>query len=79
MPVTAVLHWNPAFVGLVFLPLIGNVTEYFNTIAMALDKRIGMVLAASAGSGIQVALLIAPILVLVSLLMSNTNPRTVIK
>lgn len=71
VPVTAVLHWNPAFVGLVFLPLIGNVTEYFNTIAMALDKRIGMVLAASAGSGIQVALLIAPILVLVSLLMSK--------
>ena len=71
MPVTAVLHWNPAFVGLVFLPLIGNVTEYFNTIAMALDKRIGMVLAASAGSSIQVALLIAPILVLVSLLMSK--------
>jgi len=67
-PVTEVLHWNPAFVGLVFLPLIGNVTEYFNTIAMALDKRIGMVLAASAGSSIQVALLIAPILVLLSLL-----------
>jgi Ca2+:H+ antiporter len=67
-PVTEVLHWNPAFVGLVFLPLIGNVTEYFNTIAMALDKRIGMVLAASAGSSIQVALLIAPILVLISLL-----------
>ena len=70
-PMTAVLRWNPAFVGLVFLPLIGNVTEYFNTIAMALDKRIGMVLAASAGSSIQVALLIAPILVLVSLLMSK--------
>jgi len=67
-PVTEVLHWNPAFVGLVFLPLIGNVTEYFNTIAMALDKRIGMVLAASAGSSIQVALLIAPILVLISLM-----------
>ena len=66
-PVTAILHWNPAFVGLVFLPLIGNVTEYFNTIDMALDKRMGMVLAASAGSSIQVALLIAPILVLVGL------------
>ena len=66
-PVTAVLHWNPAFVGLVFLPLIGNITEYFNTIAMALNKRVGMVLAASAGSSIQIALLIAPLLVLVSL------------
>lgn len=66
-PVTEVLHWNPAFVGLIFIPLIGNLTEYFNTIAMALDKRIGMVLAASAGSSIQVALLIAPLLVLISL------------
>jgi Ca2+:H+ antiporter len=66
-PVTELLHWNPAFVGLVFVPLIGGLPEYFNTISMALDKRIGMVLAASAGSSIQIALLMAPILVLVSL------------
>jgi Ca2+:H+ antiporter len=66
-PVTAALHWNPAFVGLVFLPLIGGMPEYFNTISMALDKRMGMVLAASAGSSIQIALLVAPILVLISL------------
>jgi Ca2+:H+ antiporter len=66
-PMAETLHWNPAFVGLVFLPLIGGLPEYFNTISMALDKRIGMVLAASAGSSIQIALLMAPILVLVSL------------
>src|SRR5947209_4111074 len=66
-PVTDALHWNPAFVGLVFLPLIGGMPEYFNTISMALDKRMGMVLAASAGSSIQIALLMAPILVLISL------------
>jgi Ca2+:H+ antiporter len=68
-PVTEALHWKPAFVGLVFIPLIGGLPEYFNTISMALDKRINMVLAASAGSSIQIALLMAPILVLVSLLM----------
>ncbi|HEU5231072.1 MAG TPA: hypothetical protein VFU49_24840 [Ktedonobacteraceae bacterium] len=68
-PMTKVLGWNPAFVGLVFVPLIGALPEYFNTISMALDKRIGMVLAASAGSSIQIALLVAPILILVSLLM----------
>ena len=66
-PMTQALHWNPAFVGLVFIPLIGGLPEYFNTISMALDKRIGMVLAASAGSSIQIALLMAPVLVLVSL------------
>src|SRR5579885_670628 len=67
-PFTKVLGWNPAFVGLVFLPLIGGIPQYFNTINMSLDKRMGMVLAASAGSSIQIALLVAPILVLFSLL-----------
>lgn len=68
-PMTETLHWNAAFVGLIFVPLIGGLPEYFNTITMALDKRIGMVLAASAGSSIQIALLMTPILVLVSLFM----------
>jgi Ca2+:H+ antiporter len=67
-PFTKTLGWNPAFVGLVFVPLIGGLPEYFNTINMALDKRMGMVLAASAGSSIQIALLVAPLLVLFSLL-----------
>ncbi len=68
-PMTEALHWNAAFVGLVFLPLIGGLPEYFNTISMALDKRIEMVLEASAGSSVQIAQLMAPVLVLVSLLM----------
>src|SRR5712691_2782322 len=42
-PLTKTLGWNAAFVGLIFLPLIANVTEYFNTISMALDKRMEMV------------------------------------
>ncbi len=67
-PMTKTVGWNPAFVGLIFIPLIGGLPEYFNTISMALDKRMGMVLAASAGSSIQIALLMAPILVLISLL-----------
>ncbi len=70
-PVTVQLHWNAAFVGLIFVPLIGGLPEYFNTISMVLDKRMGMVLAASAGSSIQIALLMAPILVLVSLFMPH--------
>jgi Ca2+:H+ antiporter len=66
-PVTEAIGWSPAFVGLIFLPLIGGLPEYFNTISMSLDKRMGMVLAASAGSSIQIALLVTPLLVLISL------------
>ncbi|HEY1352992.1 MAG TPA: hypothetical protein VGF67_25535 [Ktedonobacteraceae bacterium] len=68
-PLTTALHWNAAFVGLIFVPLIGGLPEYFNTINMALGKRMEMVLAASAGSSIQIALLMTPILVLASLAM----------
>ncbi|MBO0796357.1 MAG: hypothetical protein J2P36_36160, partial [Ktedonobacteraceae bacterium] len=68
-PMTESLGWSPAFVGLVFVPLIGGLPEYFNTIKMALDRRIDMVLAAAAGSSIQIALLVAPILVLISIFM----------
>jgi Ca2+:H+ antiporter len=67
-PFTTLLKWNPSFVGLVFLPLVSTLPEYLNTSRMALDKRMGMVLAATAGSSIQIALLVAPILVLISLL-----------
>jgi Ca2+:H+ antiporter len=70
-PMAKALGWNEAFVGLVFVPLIGGLPEYFNTISMSLDKRMGMVLAASAGSSIQIALLVAPILVLISLFTSQ--------
>jgi Ca2+:H+ antiporter len=66
-PLTSALHWNAAFVGLIFVPLIGGLPEYFNTISMALGRRMEMVLAASAGSSIQIALLMTPILVLFSL------------
>jgi Ca2+:H+ antiporter len=67
-PLTAVMHWNPAFVGLVFVPFIGGLPDYYNTVTMALEKRIDIVLAATTGSSVQIALLVAPVLVLASLL-----------
>lgn len=70
-PFTSLLGWNQAFVGLVFLPLVSALPDFLNTSRMALDKRIDMVLAATAGSSIQIALLVAPVLVLVSLLTSQ--------
>ncbi|GCE47290.1 Ca2+:H+ antiporter [Thermosporothrix hazakensis] len=68
-PMAKGLGWNEAFIGLVFVPFIGALPEYFNCISMAWNKKIGMVLAASAGSSIQIALLVAPLLVLLSLFM----------
>jgi Ca2+:H+ antiporter len=68
-PVTVALHWNAAFVGLVFVPLLGGLPDYYNTVVMALNNRIGIVLSASVGSSVQIALLVAPLLVVASLFM----------
>ena len=70
-PFTSLLGWNQVFVGLIFLPLVSSFPDYLNTSRMALSKRMDMVLAATAGSSIQIALLVAPVLVLVSLLTNH--------
>jgi Ca2+:H+ antiporter len=52
------------FVGLIVVPLIGNAAEHSSAVMMALKNRMDLAIQISIGSSIQVALLIAPLLVL---------------
>ena len=54
------------FLGVIVLAIIGNVAEYVSSIYFARQGRLALVAAITVGSTIQVALLVAPILVLVS-------------
>jgi len=54
------------FLGVVVLAIIGNVAEYVSSIYFARKGQLGLVATITLGSTIQVALLVAPILVLVS-------------
>ena len=54
------------FLGVIVLAVIGNTAEYLSSIYFARQGRIGLVASITIGSTIQVALLVAPILVLVS-------------
>lgn len=54
------------FLGVVVLAIIGNAAEYFSSIYFARQGRMGLVATITLGSTIQVALLVAPVLVLVS-------------
>ncbi len=65
-PVTAQFGWSQIFVGLIIVPIVGNAAEHSSAITMALKDRIDVSMAITAGSSIQVALLVAPVLVLVS-------------
>ncbi len=57
---------TPFFVGFILLPIASNLVELSGTISTALHDRLETGLAVTAGSAIQVALLVAPLLVLIS-------------
>ena len=71
-PVTEQFGWSQVFVGLIIVPIVGNAAEHSSAIQMALKDRVDVSMAITAGSSIQVALLVAPVLVLVSFPLGQT-------
>jgi Ca2+:H+ antiporter len=65
------LGLTPFFLGVVVLAIVGNVAEYVSAMYFARQNRMGLVMTTTVGSTIQVALLVAPILVLGSYLMGK--------
>jgi Ca2+:H+ antiporter len=64
------------FVGVVVVPLIGNVPEQWSVLRMAWRDRLNVALAIAAGSSTQIALFVAPVMVGISLLFGH--PLTLI-
>lgn len=65
-PLSREVSLSPFFVGLIVLPLVGGAAEYATAIRTAMADHMEATLAVTAGSSIQIALLIAPLLILVS-------------
>ena len=65
------LGLSELFLGVVVLATIGNAAEYLAAIAFARDGRIGVAIGVTVGSTIQVALLLAPLLVFASWMMGR--------
>ena len=63
-PLTHQIGLSPFFVGLIVLPIVGNAAEHFSAITSAARNHMEIAMAITAGSSIQIALLVAPILVL---------------
>lgn len=66
-PVTKILGWSPVFVGLVIIPIVGNAAEHSSAIYIAMRDRVDLSMAIAAGSSIQVATFVAPVLVIAGL------------
>jgi Ca2+:H+ antiporter len=71
-PVAQNLGWSPVFIGLVIIPIVGNAAEHSSALLVAYRDRIDLSMAIAAGSSIQVATFVAPLLVFISLFMGAT-------
>jgi Ca2+:H+ antiporter len=65
------LKLSSFFLGMIVLPFVGNSAEYFAAIYFAQKDKMGLVMTIAVGSTIQIALLTAPVLVLVSYAMNS--------
>ncbi|PYE56633.1 calcium/proton exchanger [Deinococcus yavapaiensis] len=59
------------FVGLILIPIIGNAAEHAAAVLFALRNKMDLAMTIALGSTVQVALLVAPLLVLASLLIGS--------
>jgi len=67
--VTAGLGLSEAFLGLIIIPIIGNAAEHATAIVVARKGQTDLALQIALGSSTQVALLVAPMLVLAGLIL----------
>ncbi len=69
--VVAQLGWTEFFLGIVIIPIVGNVAEHLVAVQVALKDQMDLSMEISIGSSLQVALFVAPVIVFVSLAMGN--------
>lgn len=66
--VTETLGLTEFFIGIIVIPLVGNIAEHLVAVQVAYKNKMELSLAISLGSSLQIALFVAPVLVFISLL-----------
>ncbi|MDO8690698.1 MAG: calcium/proton exchanger, partial [Dehalococcoidia bacterium] len=71
-PVTVQLGWSEFFIGVIIVPIVGNAAEHFSAVQMAMRDRLEVSMAIVAGSSTQIAMLVAPVLIFLSLALGHS-------
>ena len=66
-PLVEQFGWSQLFIGVIFVAIIGNAAEHVSALTTALKNRMDLSLQISIGSATQIAMLVAPLLVIASL------------
>lgn len=70
-PVVASLGVSEFFLGVILIPLIGNVAEHLVSVKVALQNHMELSVEIAVASSLQIALFVGPVLVFISLLMGH--------
>ncbi|MEI6478934.1 MAG: calcium/proton exchanger [bacterium] len=66
-PIVVAFGWTELFIGVIFVAIIGNAAEHVSAITVAIKDKMDLALQVSIGSATQIAMFVAPALVLASL------------
>lgn len=69
--VVAELDWSEFFVGIIIVPLVGNAAEHLVAVQVALKNQMTLSMEIALGSSLQIALFVAPVLVIVAAFMGR--------
>jgi Ca2+:H+ antiporter len=75
-PVAEQWGLSELFIGVMLIPLVGNIAEHIVAVQVAYQNKMDLSLGIAIGSGLQIALFVTPILVGVSLLLGS--PMTLV-
>jgi Ca2+:H+ antiporter len=68
------LGMNQLFLGVIVLAVVGNAAEHSTAVLVAMKNKMDLAVHIAIGSGIQIALFVAPVLVFASMLMGHSQP-----
>ncbi|GKT47635.1 vacuolar calcium ion transporter [Colletotrichum spaethianum] len=62
-------HLSESFIGLIILPIVGNVAELVTVVTVAHKEKLDLAIAVAVGSSVQIALCVAPLTIIAAWIM----------
>jgi Ca2+:H+ antiporter len=66
--------WSELFIGIIIVAIVGNAAEHASAVMMAYKNKMNVAVEIAIGSTLQIAMFVAPVLVLISLLFPEKMP-----
>jgi len=66
--------WTELFIGIIVVAIVGNAAEHASAIVMAYKNKVGVSVEIAVGSSLQIAMFVAPVLVICSLFIGERMP-----